>query len=117
MQAITIADDLYESLLERNDFISKHIFPGGTLPSVAELRALATTNGMTLTEGHPHGPSYAETLRRWRNRFEGAWPAFHNPGFDNRFYRTWRYYLAYCEAGFEIGRINVHQIALVDVRP
>ena len=60
------------------------------------------------------GPDYAETLRLWRARFdraveEGRLPA----GFDARFVRLWRYYLAYCEAGFRCGNVNVHQVTLV----
>jgi cyclopropane-fatty-acyl-phospholipid synthase len=110
MQAITIADDLYDSLLQRDDFISKHIFPGGALPSVATLRQLANANGMSVTGVHAYASSYAATLRRWRDRFEEVWPSIQRPDFDEQFRRTWRYYLAYCEAGFGIGRIDVHQI-------
>lgn len=111
MQAITIADDLYESLLNRDDFISKHIFPGGALPSLSALEHLANQSGLVMTEPSAYGPSYAETLRRWRERFEASWDNGHPGNLDERFWRTWRYYLAYCEAGFRIGRIDVHQVA------
>jgi cyclopropane-fatty-acyl-phospholipid synthase len=110
MQAITIADDLYDSLLERDDFISKHVFPGGALPSVATLRQLAGANGLSTTAVRAYAGSYAATLRNWRDRFEAAWPTIRYMHFDEQFRRTWRYYLAYCEAGFRIGRIDVHQI-------
>ncbi|MDJ0497290.1 MAG: cyclopropane-fatty-acyl-phospholipid synthase family protein [Acidimicrobiia bacterium] len=110
MQAITIAEDLFDSLLRREDFISKHIFPGGALPSVDALDRLARNNDLELTETASYGKSYAATLRRWQIRFEEMWPQIARPRFDERFRRTWRYYLAYCEAGFNIGRIDVHQI-------
>ena len=110
MQAITIAEDLFDALLRREDFISKHIFPGGALPSVDALHQLARDNDLELTEAASYGGSYATTLRRWRTRFEEIWPQIAQPRFDERFRRTWRYYLAYCEAGFNIGRIDVHQI-------
>ncbi len=113
MQAITIAGDLYASLLRREDFISKHIFPGGALPSVAALRTLAHNSDLQIKDIASYGKSYAETLRRWRMRFEEIWPEIAQPPFNERFRRTWRYYLAYCEAGFNIGRIDVHQIELV----
>ncbi len=113
MQAITIADDLYESLLDRDDFISKHIFPGGALPSVATLRSLAIDNGLRVTSTDPHALSYAVTLQKWRERFEESWQRLRQEDLDERFRRTWRYYLAYCEAGFRIGRIDVHQVAFV----
>ena len=112
MQAITIDDDLFESLLRREDFISKHIFPGGALPSVSALERLAREHHLETTTITAYRKSYAETLRRWLLRFDDVWPRIDRPPFDERFRRTWRYYLAYCEAGFTIGRIDVHQLAL-----
>jgi cyclopropane-fatty-acyl-phospholipid synthase len=112
MQAITIAEDLFDSLLGREDFISKHIFPGGALPSVAALQSLSDQHGLEVTKVAGHARSYAETLRRWRIRFEDVWPQINRAPFDERFRRTWRYYLAYCEAGFTIGRIDVHQLQI-----
>lgn len=110
MQAITIAEDLYESLLRRHDFISKHIFPNGALPSVTTLEDLADKNGLETFQLAGYAPSYAKTLQLWRHQFEKAWPSLRGGQFDERFRRTWNYYLAYCEAGFRIGRIDVHQI-------
>ena len=110
MQAITIAEDLYASLLRRDDFISKHIFPGGALPAMSTLHDLAAANGLLPAEAEAHAASYAKTLQRWRERFEAAWVTLGASQFDDRFRRTWNYYLAYCEAGFRIGRIDVHQI-------
>ena len=110
MQAITIAEDLYESLLDRDDFISKHVFPGGALPSVAKVRSLAADNGLAVVAESPYATSYATTLHKWRESFEQTWPSLSRDDLDERFRRTWRYYLAYCEAGFRIGRIDVHQV-------
>ena len=36
-------------------------------------------------------------------------------GFDERFRRLWRFYLAYCEAGFRSRRTDVVQLALAKV--
>ena len=58
------------------------------------------------------GRDYAETLRRWRLTFEAAWPAIEKLDFDERFRRMWRYYLVYCEAGFDVGRIDVGLFAM-----
>jgi len=113
MQAITIDSRLFDSLLERDDFISKHIFPGGALPSVEKLDHLASERGLVLGSIDAFATSYARTLRAWRERFEAAWPTLSGLGLDERFRRTWRYYLAYCEAGFRIGRIDVHQLEFV----
>jgi len=57
-------------------------------------------------------PHYAETLRRWRANFEGATPRLEDLGYDERFRRLWRMYLAYCEAGFAERRIGVMQMTL-----
>nr|MCS5606809.1 class I SAM-dependent methyltransferase [Alphaproteobacteria bacterium] len=53
------------------------------------------------------GRSYAETLRRWDQAFQDNWPEIKALGFDQRFYKMWRYYLTYCEAGFDLGQIDV----------
>lgn len=114
MQAITIQDDLYESLLRREEFIKRYIFPGGALPSLAVLRQLTAENGLEWVEAESHGDSYALTLASWSERFAKAWQRIieSSPRFDDRFRRMWEYYLAYCEAGFRTGRIDGYQIAL-----
>ncbi|MEQ9246458.1 MAG: class I SAM-dependent methyltransferase, partial [Nitratireductor sp.] len=58
------------------------------------------------------GLDYAETLARWRDRFLAAWPEIRELGFDERFRRMWEYYLAYCEAGFRSGNVDVTQLTL-----
>jgi len=113
MQAITIDGRLFDSLLERDDYISKHIFPGGALPSVDKVSELAGDRGFRITSVAAHSQSYARTLQLWRERFEDAWPVLRRFDLDERFRRAWRYYLAYCEAGFRIGRIDVHQFGFV----
>jgi cyclopropane-fatty-acyl-phospholipid synthase len=55
------------------------------------------------------GLDYAETLVRWRQGFEAALPQVKALGYDERFIRLWRFYLAYCEAGFRAGSVDVHQ--------
>ena len=47
------------------------------------------------------------TLIEWRRRFHASWPQIQALGFDDRFRRMWDYYLAYCQAGFERGTIDV----------
>ncbi|MBM3613431.1 MAG: SAM-dependent methyltransferase, partial [Alphaproteobacteria bacterium] len=94
------------------DFIQRHIFPGGMLPTVPIIEALAAARGFTIDQLSFHGADYAETLRHWRARFEAAAVALDRLGYGERFRRLWRYYLAYCEAGFETERIDVVQIRL-----
>jgi cyclopropane-fatty-acyl-phospholipid synthase len=111
LQAIVIDDDIWETYRTRNDFIREYIFPGGRVPPPGLIRRLADSVGLRTIETVDFGPSYAMTLSAWLERFDAAWPAIAALGFDERFRRMWRYYLAYCEAGFNTGRISVQQWA------
>jgi cyclopropane-fatty-acyl-phospholipid synthase len=107
IQAITIAEPLFETYRRKADFIQRYIFPGGMLPTVSAMAREAERAGLRFTPGKEFGLSYAQTLREWRQRFEASWPEIAKLGFDARFRRKWRYYLAYCEAGFLEGMIDV----------
>jgi len=107
LQAITIADDRFETYRRCPDFIQRYIFPGGMLPSPAVLRAESARAGFTLVEGPRFADSYARTLALWQERFQASWPRIAALGFDRRFKRMWEYYLAYCEAGFRANTLDV----------
>ena len=111
LQAIVIDDDFYESYRSNEDFIRRYIFPGGMLPSPSLLKNLTDNASLAWTTEEAFGLDYAKTLKIWHERFEEAWPTI-APGFDERFRRLWKTYLAYCEAGFRVGRIDVLQFAL-----
>jgi cyclopropane-fatty-acyl-phospholipid synthase len=110
LQVITIAPERFEGYRRRPDFIQRHVFPGGMLPSIPKLHEVMAGAGLAVTDEFRFGLDYALTLARWRERFETAWPAIAAQGFDARFRRLWRYYLAYCEVGFREGAIDVVQI-------
>jgi cyclopropane-fatty-acyl-phospholipid synthase len=110
LQIITIPDHFFDDYRSNVDFIRRHIFPGGMLPSPSKLAELARDSGLNLEGERQFGGDYAETLRQWRQSFEAAWPRLMPMGFDEQFRRLWRYYLCYCEAGFDIGTIDVRQI-------
>jgi cyclopropane-fatty-acyl-phospholipid synthase len=112
LQVITIDDESYEAYRNDVDFIQRYIFPGGHLPSPSRLREQVTGAGLEWQGAEGIGLHYARTLKIWRQSFEAAWPDILALGFDERFRRMWRYYLAYCEAGFKTGRIDVLQAAL-----
>ena len=107
LQAITIADHRFESYRRCPDFIQRYIFPGGMLPSPSVMRQAAARAGLAFVEGPRFAQSYARTLALWQERFQSAWPRIAAPGFDRRFKRMWEYYLAYCEAGFRSGNLDV----------
>ena len=110
LQIITIPEYFFEDYRRNIDFIRRHIFPGGMLPSPTRLTRHAHAVGLRLEQDFVFGGDYAETLRQWRESFERAWPRLMPMGFDLRFQRLWRYYLSYCEAGFDTGSIDVRQM-------
>lgn len=114
LQIITIQDDLFDDYEARTDFIQKYVFPGGSLPSEGRLAPIIA--GARLEQGavERFGLDYAETLAMWGRRFDAAWPdiRIQDGRFDERFRRLWRFYLAYCEAGFRTARIDVIQTVL-----
>ena len=112
IQSITIRDDLFERYLRSTDFIQQYIFPGGQLPSRAALRAEARQAGLEVVNELAFGADYAETLRRWRQRFTAHEAEVRSLGFDDRSLRTWEFYLAYCEAAFDTGNTDVVQFTL-----
>ena len=110
IQAITMPHD--RMLASRNTYtwIQKYIFPGGMIPSVEAVvgitereTRLRTVDMLSLR------PHYAETLRLWRERFNVRREALSALGFDDVFERMWELYLAYSEAGFRSGYLDVYQ--------
>lgn len=107
VQAITIDDARFPVYRRNCDFIQRHIFPGGLLPCPSALRAEAERAGLLVDHVETFGASYARTCAEWRRRFLEAGSQVAALGFDERFRRLWDYYLAYCEAGFRAGTIDV----------
>ncbi len=112
LQVITIAEDVWPSYRRSADFIQRYIFPGGVLPPRRALVERAQSAGLAWLTDRGYGTHYARTLALWHQRFCEAWPEIGRLGFDERFRRMWRYYLAYCEAGFRAGRLDVLQMVL-----
>ena len=101
LQAITIADQRYDSARKSVDFIRKHIFPGSCIPSVSRLAlAAARASDLRLSHLEDIGPHYATTLRLWRENLAHAWAELRALGYPAEFARKWEFYFSYCEAGF-----------------
>jgi cyclopropane-fatty-acyl-phospholipid synthase len=114
IQLISIDDAVFESYAANVDFIQSYVFPGGLLMSEGRFRALAAAKGLRWEDRVGFGLSYAETLKRWRERFDAAVEQGRlPPEFDQNFIDLWRYYLMYCEGGFRGGGIDVAQVTLV----
>ena len=107
IQTITIADERFEAYRRGTDFIQKHVFPGGLLPSAAEFRRLCKAHGLEIEAERFFGQDYGKTLKLWQEAFQKAWPAIQMQGYDTRFKRMWEYYLSYCEAGFRETIVDV----------
>jgi cyclopropane-fatty-acyl-phospholipid synthase len=112
LQIITIRDELFANYRKRADFIQKHVFPGGMLPSETRLKEETARAGLEWRDIVHFGQNYADTCAEWARRFESAWDDIRSLGFDERFRRLWRFYLGYCEAGFRTERTNVVQLSL-----
>ncbi len=113
VQSIVIDDALFERYIASTDFIQQYIFPGGCLPCPAEFRLQAQAAGLQIVDEFAFGADYAETLRRWRDAFLSRKAEAAALGFDKRFMRIWEFYLAYCEAAFDSGDINLMQYTLL----
>jgi cyclopropane-fatty-acyl-phospholipid synthase len=107
IQGITIIESNYDSYRNGVDFIQRYVFPGGMLLTKKIMTEQAEKAGLLLEKVECFGQSYATTLRLWAERFEKAWPQIVPLGFDEKFRRTWRLYLSYCEAGFTEELIDV----------
>ena len=118
LQAITIDDDAYELEKASKSFINTHIFPGGCLPSLEVIgRVCAKATDLVEVGREDLTRNYAETLERWRSRFEAAADRAQELGYDQRFRRLWSFYLSYCEAGFRERRIGDFQLLMAKPGP
>ena len=113
IQAILMDHHRYLATRHSHGWIQEYIFPGGLIPSLAAIDGvLARHTTLQRAETFAFGRHYAETLRRWRASFTDAWGSIASEHFDERFRRMWEFYLAYCEAGFRTGYLDVAQLTL-----
>ena len=113
IQAILMAHERYLATRRSYGWIQKHIFPGGLIPSERAIEEVcAAHTSLRLAQTARFGQHYAHTLRRWRERFIAQWPRIAGHGFDEEFRRKWEFYLAYCEAGFAAGYLDVAHLTL-----
>jgi cyclopropane-fatty-acyl-phospholipid synthase len=113
LQSITIPDQLYDRYRRGTDWIRKHIFPGGHLPSLGALQqAMARSSSLVVRQLDDIAPHYAATLERWRRRFRACRAEIAGLGFDDRFVRMWEFYLATCAAAFAHRKLGSLQLSL-----
>ncbi len=113
LQTITVPDHRYDEYRRGCDWIQKHIFPGGHLPSLGALcDAMARSSRFVVEHVENIGIHYARTLREWRERLERNLDRMAPMGFDRTFQRKWMYYLSFCEAAFETRSLGDMHIVL-----
>jgi cyclopropane-fatty-acyl-phospholipid synthase len=113
LQAILLAHDRMLATRDQYTWISKYIFPGGALPSLRAIEEIVRDQTRLHVDSvDAFGPDYARTLRLWREQFDAHAREVDALGFDRTFRRMWDFYLAYCEAGFATGYLDVAQIVM-----
>jgi cyclopropane-fatty-acyl-phospholipid synthase len=113
VQAITMPHERMVASRNTYTWIQKYIFPGGLLPSVEAIEQITEAHtSLRVVRKDRFGTHYAETLRLWRERFTERADAVAALGFDDVFRRMWTFYLAYSEAGFRAGYLDVQQYVL-----
>ncbi|NEB00398.1 class I SAM-dependent methyltransferase [Streptomyces sp. SID13726] len=118
LQAITMPHARMLATRETFTWIHKYVFPGGLIPSTEAIEHTARDRtALRLTRRDAFGAHYAETLRLWRERFTERADEVTALGFDDVFHRLWTFYLAYSEAGFRSGYLDVQQYLFVKDAP
>ena len=113
LQAMSMRHDRMIRTSTTYTWINKYIFPGGLIPSIQGIeQSLAQGTSLRVAERSSFGDHYRATLALWRARFNQNWPSVAELGFDETFRRTWNLYLAFSEAGFAAGYLDVHQFLI-----
>jgi cyclopropane-fatty-acyl-phospholipid synthase len=113
LQTILMPHDRLMASKRSWTWIHKYIFPGGLLLSERVIDDVCAKHTSLRVVDRLHmSDSYADTLRQWRERFNAQTKRIDELGFDATFRRMWTFYLAYCEAGFRAGYLNVAQLTL-----
>ena len=112
LQFIAMDHRLFDRYARNPDFIQTYVFPGGMLLDEPGFEALARARGLSWEEREGFRLDYAETLKRWRQRYDDAVARGALTGFGEAFHDLWRYYLMYCEGGFRGGAIDVAQVTM-----
>ena len=114
IQVITVPDHRFEAYARTADWIQTYVFPGSLLGSISGFTRAMKQAGTALTIRHIEdiAPHYAETLARWRATYLSRLDDVRRLGFDERFLRTWDFYLASCEAYFRTRTIADLQLVI-----
>ena len=93
-----------------NAWTNRYIFPNSYVPSPGEI-SFAIEGLFVMEDWQNFGPDYEQTLMSWYHNFEKAWPSL-KERYDDRFYRTWRYFLLSSAGSFRARYRQLWQIVL-----
>ena len=113
IQSILINDAIFDNYSKGTDMIRTFIFPGGFLPSLSQIDIELKKVGLKCVNKKLFGKDYVKTLDIWDDNFIAKENELIKLGFDKCFQRMWRFYLNYCSAAFDHGRIDVAQLEIV----
>jgi cyclopropane-fatty-acyl-phospholipid synthase len=97
-------------------FIREHVFPGGWIPSLADVAVAMEDSGLEIVDIENLRRHYAPTLDAWAERFDRNWhriTALDPVKFNERFRRTWRTYLVGCAEMFRAPPERTHLFQIV----
>ncbi len=97
-------------------FIRKYVFPGGWIPSLADVIVEMEEAGLEVLDVENLRRHYALTLDQWAERFDRNWDkvrALDPKRFDERFRRIWRVYLYGCAEMFRAPNGHTHLFQIV----
>lgn len=112
IQTITIDEQHFDRYRKGGDMIRSFIFPGGMLPSPTRFKQQAIKSDLKVIDQFSFGQDYAKTVLEWLNAFDANIKKVEALGYDEKFVRMWRFYLAVCYAAFKVERINVMHMEL-----
>uniref|UniRef100_A0AC34Q4N2 Cyclopropane-fatty-acyl-phospholipid synthase n=1 Tax=Panagrolaimus sp. JU765 TaxID=591449 RepID=A0AC34Q4N2_9BILA len=113
IQAILCLDQNYEQYRNSSDFIKKHIFPGGHMPSLKAISEALPPELSMKPDARKIGRHYAPTLDLWNCAWMENKKQIHKLGYSEFFHRKWEFYFVLCSALFEYGNIDTAQISFV----
>jgi cyclopropane-fatty-acyl-phospholipid synthase len=98
------------SVTNGDAWFEKYIFPGGMLPSIAQI-GKSIEDVLVMEDWHNFGVYYDRTLLAWFDNFNRHWLEL-APRYGERFYRMWSYYLLQCAGLFRARHCQLWQIVL-----
>ena len=102
-----------ESKNHTDPWFDKYIFPGGVVPSLGQISS-ACERDWVIEDVQNFGPYYDRTLMAWHRNVTEAWEEL--PAYDERFRRTWDYYLLSSAGSFRSRALQLWQVVFTRSR-